>query len=155
MVAAEGGTPGGLFPGIQDVPIHIRGSYTRLGPIVSRHLPRYFAGEVQPPIKSGRGRRELAAWVTSKDNPLTARVIVNRIWQWHFGDGLVRTSNNFGMLSEPPTHPALLDWLASRFVEDGWSLKKLHRRIMLSATYQQAGSVPREQRELGSIREAL
>src|SRR5262249_2856795 len=74
---------------------------------------------------------------------LTARAIVNRVWQAHFGAGLVRTPNNFGMLSEPPSHPALLDWLAARFIEDGWSLKKLHRRIMLTAAYQQTSVVPR------------
>ena len=143
--AAEGGTPGGLFPGIQDVPIHIRGSYTRLGPVVPRRMPSFFAGDQQSPLANGSGRREVAAWVTSKQNPLTARVIVNRVWQWHFGAGLVRTPNNFGLLSEPPSHPALLDWLAARFVEDGWSLKKLHRRIMLSATYRQSSTAPREQ----------
>jgi len=141
--AQEGGTAKGLFPGIQDVPIHIRGSYTRLGDVVPRRMPTFFAGSAQPAIKSGSGRRELAAWVASKDNPLTARVIVNRAWQWHFGTGLVRTPNNFGMLSEAPSHPALLDWLAARFVEDGWSLKKLHRRIVLSDTYQQSSVVPR------------
>jgi hypothetical protein len=142
--AQEGGTPGGLFPKIQDVPLHIRGSYTRLGPVVPRHLPAFFAGSQQPKIVSGSGRRELAAWVASRDNPLTARVIVNRVWQGHFGAGIVRTPNNFGKLSDPPSHPALLDWLAARFVADGWSLKKLHRRIMLSATYQQGGTVSRE-----------
>jgi len=142
--AQEGGTPGGLFPKIQDVPIHIRGSYTRLGALVPRHFPAFFAGEKQPRIEKGSGRAELARWVASKDNPLTARVIVNRVWQWHFGAGLVRTTNNFGMLSEPPSHPELLDWLTARFIEDGWSLKKLHRRILLSATYQQASAVPRE-----------
>ena len=72
-------------------------------------------------------------------------MIVNRVWQWHFGAGLVRTPSNFGLRSEPPTHPALLDWLAARFVADGWSLKKLHRRIMLSAAYQEASVVSREQ----------
>jgi len=136
--AIEGGTPGSLFPGIQDVPVHVRGSYTRLGPVVPRHFPEFFAGAEQAPITNGSGRRELAAWVASTSNPLAARVIVNRVWQWHFGAGLVRTPNNFGMLSEPPSHPALLDWLASKFVEDGWSIKSLHRRIVLSATYAQA-----------------
>ena len=145
MTVQEGGMPGGLFPKIQDVPIHIRGSYTRLGPVIPRRMPTFFAGESQPPITEGSGRRELAAWVASKANPLTARVIVNRVWQWHFGAGLAHTPNNFGLLSEPPTHPALLDWLATRFIEDGWSLKQLHRRIMLSATYQQASAVPRPQ----------
>ncbi|MEK6262099.1 MAG: PSD1 and planctomycete cytochrome C domain-containing protein [Planctomycetota bacterium] len=141
LAVSEGGVPGGLFPGIQDVPIHIRGSYTRLGDVVPRRMPSFFAGDRQPPIASGSGRRELAEWVASKENPLTARVIVNRVWQWHFGAGLVRTPNNFGMLSEPPSHPALLDWLAAKFVEDGWSLKRLHRRIMLSATYQLSSKV--------------
>ncbi len=145
MAMQEGGTPGGLFPKIQDVAIHIRGSYARLGPVVPRRLPRFLAGDAQAPIASGSGRRELARWVASNDNPLTARVIVNRVWQWHFGEGLVRTPSNFGKLGETPTHPELLDWLAARFVEEGWSLKKLHRRIMLSVTYQQASSVSREE----------
>ncbi len=143
--AAEGGTPGSLFPAIQDVPIHIRGSYTRLGPVAQRRMPAFFAGEKQSPITSGSGRRELANWVASKDNALTPRVIVNRVWQWHFGTGLVNTPNNFGLRSEPPSHPALLDWLTARFVQDGWSLKKLHRRIMLTATYAQSSVVPHEQ----------
>ncbi len=144
LAVSEGGVPGGLFPKIQDVPLHIRGSYTRLGPIVPRGMPTFFAGDMQPRIASGSGRRELANWVASKDNPLTARVIVNRVWSWHFGTGLVRTPNNFGMLSEPPSHPELLDSLATKFVEDGWSLKKLHRRIVLSATYQQSSVVAKE-----------
>jgi hypothetical protein len=145
MAVQEGGTPGGLFPGIQDVPVHIRGSYARLGPVVARRLPRFFAGEAQPPIRKGSGRRELARWVASARNPLTARVIVNRVWEWHFGEGLVRTPSNFGLLSEPPSHPRLLDWLAARFIEDGWSLKKLHRRMMLSAAYRRASIVGREE----------
>ena len=138
IAVQEGGTPGGLFPGIQDVPIHIRGSYARLGRVVPRRLPQFLAGDKQPPISSGSGRLQLANWVASADNPLTARVIVNRVWQWHFGAGLVRTPSNFGKLGTRPTHPQLLDWLSGRFVADGWSLKQLHRRIMLSATYQQS-----------------
>jgi hypothetical protein len=145
MAVQEGGTPGGLFPGIQDVPVHIRGSYARLGTVVARRLPRFFAGDAQPPIREGSGRRELARSVASAANPLTARVIVNRVWQWHFGEGLVRTPSNFGMLSEPPSHPGLLDRLAARFVEDGWSLKKLHRRIMLSAAYRRASVAGRDE----------
>ena len=144
LAVSEGGVPGGLFPSTQDVPLHIRGSYTRLGPVVARGMPRFFAGGNQPKITNGSGRRELANWVAAKENPLTARVIVNRVWQWHFGTGLVRTPNNFGMLSEPPSHPPLLDWLAATFVEDGWSLKKLHRRILLSRTYQQSAVVSPE-----------
>jgi len=144
IAVQEGGTPGGLFPNIQDVPIHVRGSYARLGPIMPRRLPRFFAGEKQPPITNGSGRMQLARWIASEGNPLTARVIVNRVWQWHFGAALVRTSSNFGKLGEPPTHPPLLDWLAAKFVEDGWSLKKLHRRLMLSATYQQSSHATSE-----------
>jgi hypothetical protein len=142
--AQEGGMPGGLFPKIQDVPIHIRGSYTRLGKVVQRRFPEFFAGQKQPRIEKGSGRAELARWIASPDNPLTARVIVTRVWQWHFGTGLARTPSNLGLMSEPPSHPELLDWLAARFVEDGWSLKKLHRRILLSAVYQQSSVVPRE-----------
>ena len=144
MAMQEGGTPGGLFSKIQDVPIHIRGSYTKLGAVVPRRMPGFLAGPSQQTIAAGSGRRDLARWIASESNPLTARVIVNRVWQWHFGDGLVRTPSNLGPRSEPPTHPALLDWLAARFVADGWSLKKLQRRIMLSAAYRQASVVPRE-----------
>ncbi len=147
IATTDGGTPGGLFPGIQDVPIHIRGSYTRLGPVVPRRMPVFFAGESQPPITQGSGRRELAHWIASDSNPLTARVLVNRLWQGHFGEGLVRTPNNFGLLSEPPSHPALLDWLASRFVREGWSIKAMHRLMVLSATYRQSSVVPRDRLE--------
>jgi hypothetical protein len=143
----EGGQPGGLFPGIQDVPIHIRGSYIKLGPVVPRRMPKFLAGDAQSPIAAGSGRKELAHWVASKDNPLTARVMVNRLWQWHFGEGLVRTPSNYGKLGERPTHPELLDYLAAKFVEQGWSIKALHRQIMLSATYQQSSRAPAEQIE--------
>ena len=92
-----------------------------------------------PPFAQGSGRLELANAIASKDNPLTARVIVNRIWEHHFGKGLVRTPSNFGAMGERPTHPELLDHLATQFIQDGWSLKKLHREILLSATWQQSG----------------
>ena len=82
------------------------------------------------------GRLELARWITHPEHPLTARVIVNRVWHWHFGRGIVDTPSNFGATGSAPTHPQLLDWLARRFVEGGWSLKNLHRDIMLSSTYQ-------------------
>jgi hypothetical protein len=137
LAAQDGGTPGGMFPGIQDVPLHIRGTYTRLGPVVPRHLPE-FLGQKQAAVKNGSGRLELSAWITSPANPLTARVLVNRVWHHHFGEGIVRTPSNFGKLGELPTHPQLLDWLADRFVRDDWSLKRLHRRILLSAAYQQS-----------------
>ncbi|MBY0229682.1 MAG: DUF1549 and DUF1553 domain-containing protein, partial [Gemmataceae bacterium] len=151
--AQDGGTPGGLFPRNGDVPLHVRGSYARLGAVVPRGFPRFFAGDKQPSIGKGSGRPELAAWIATEKNPLTARVIVNRVWAWHFGTGLVRTPNNFGMLSEPPSHPRLLDWLAARFVEDGWSLKALHRRLLLSDAYRQAG--PPRRLEAEALRDAM
>src|SRR5439155_2958084 len=92
----------------------------------------------QPPSNnastSGR-RRALAEWIASKDNPLTARVMVNRVWEHHFGWGIVRSPSNFGKMGMLPTHPELLDWLATEFVSQGWSVKKLHRLIMTSQTY--------------------
>jgi len=86
-------------------------------------------------------RAEFARWLIAPDNPLTARVIVNRVWAWHFGQGLVRTPSDFGAQGEPPTHPELLDWLARDFVEHGWDLKRLHKLIMTSATYQMASRI--------------
>jgi hypothetical protein len=95
------------------------------------------AGEDHPPLTTEQsGRLELARWIASKDNPLTARVMVNRIWQHHFGVGLVATSDNFGSRGERPSHPELLDWLAAEFVKSGWSVKAMHRLVLLSATYQ-------------------
>jgi hypothetical protein len=129
---------------VQDVPVHVRGSYAHLGALVPRGFPRVLAGENQPPIKQGSGRLELARWLASPQNPLTARVMANRIWQGHFGEGLVRSSNNFGKLGEPPANPALLDWLASGFIQSGWSLKAMHRLIMSSAAYQRASAGPGE-----------
>jgi len=98
--------------------------------------------QVAPPSgQASTGRRlALANWLTRPDHPLTTRVIVNRIWQYHFGRGLVATSSDFGKLGEPPTHPELLDWLAHRFAEDGWSFKKMHRLLVTSLTYKQAAT---------------
>jgi hypothetical protein len=120
------------------VRIHHRGRYDRLGDVVPRRFPEILAGDRQSPITSGSGRLQLAEWLTRKDHPLTARVMVNRIWQYHFGEGIVRTPSNFGKLGERPSHPELLDYLADQFVRSGWSVKAMHRQIMLSATYQQA-----------------
>src|SRR5439155_26960960 len=100
---------------------------------------RVLAGEERKPFAHGSGRLDLARAITAPDNPLTTRVIVNRVWMHHFGEPLVSTPSDFGVRSTPPTHSELLDYLARTFQhEDGWSLKRLHRRILLSHTYQQA-----------------
>ena len=121
--------------------IFLRGNPNNRGPQVPRRMTEIAAGATRKPFVNGSGRLELAEAIASNDNPLTARVIVNRVWGWHFGQGLVRTPSDFGVRTELPTHPELLDWLTKRFVEDGWSLKKLHSRILLSATYQRASAV--------------
>lgn len=96
------------------------------------------ACQIEPSLQSTGRRAALARWMTDAKNPLVARVVVNRVWQQHFGVGLVASSSDFGRLGTPPSHPELLDWLASRLIEDGWSLKSLHRRIMQSSTYRQS-----------------
>ncbi|QDT41620.1 Planctomycete cytochrome C [Gimesia alba] len=121
----------------ENVKVHLRGSHFTLGKEVPRQFLRIIEGEQQTPINDQQsGRLQLAQWLTSGRHPLTARVMVNRLWRWHFGKGLVRTPDNFGKLGERPTHPELLDWLAVQFVEQGWSIKSMHRLIMLSSTYQ-------------------
>jgi hypothetical protein len=134
----EGGLRHSLYPGMQDAPIHTRGNYDQLGERVPRRFPKVLTMNNPLPAVSGSGRLELARWIGSADNPLTARVLVNRLWQHHFGEGIVRTPSNFGALGERPTHPELLDWLAARFVESGWSIKAMHRLMLLSAVYQQS-----------------
>jgi hypothetical protein len=127
--------------------ILIRGNRNSLGPEVPRQFLGVLSGETREPFKEGSGRLEMARAIARKSNPLTARVIVNRVWLHHFGAGLVRTPGDFGTRGEPPTHPELLDYLAWRFMEEGWSIKKLHRLIMLSSTYQQRSDAdPRYQR---------
>lgn len=121
--------------------VHIRGNPNMLGEEAPRRMMSILAPETAPSFHHGSGRLELANAIAAKDNPLTARVMVNRIWQHHFGKGLVRTPSNFGELGERPTHPELLDYLASRFIESGWSMKAIHRMILLSATYQQESGV--------------
>ncbi len=120
------------------VPIQLRGEPSQPGNMVSRGLVKILGGESLSDNVIGSGRLELAAWLTRSDNPLTARVMVNRIWQYHFGQGLVKTPNDFGVRGLPPTHPELLDYLATQFIERGWSMKAMHRLIMHSETYQQS-----------------
>ena len=122
---------------IVDVPVLIRGNATTPGSKVPRHFLTVLGGD-QAPFNRGSGRLDLARAIASENNPLTARVMVNRVWQHHFGRGLVQTPSNFGATGEPPSHPELLDWLARRFIASGWSLKALHREIMLSSTYRQS-----------------
>lgn len=119
--------------------IHVRGSHLILGQKVPRGVPVILQQSEPLNISDGEsGRLQLAQWLAHADNPLTARVAVNRVWRWHFGTGLVPSTDNFGKLGVAPTHPQLLDWLAQRFVAEGWSLKSLHRQIMLSETYQRS-----------------
>ncbi len=125
---------------VVDVPVHRGGSHRDLGVTVPRRFPRVLAGDQQQPFGPHRsGRLRLARWLFAADHPLTARVMVNRLWRWHFGAGLVRTTSNFGTLGEVPENQPLLDWLACRFMENGWSIKALHRRIVSSQTYQMSG----------------
>ncbi len=120
--------------------VQIRGEPDRLGEEVPRRFLEILGGQAVPADEKGSGRRQLAAWIADAKNPLTARVMVNRIWQHHFGEGLVRTPNDFGKQGRRPTHPELLDWLASRFVESGWSVKAMHRLMLTSRTYQLAST---------------
>ena len=118
--------------------VYIRGNPGRPGkPVPRRFLRALVPGGEAKPFTDGSGRLELARAIASPDNPLTPRVMVNRIWHHHFGVGLVATPSDFGARGEPPTHPELLDFLAKRFIESGWSVKAMHRLIMLSTTYQQ------------------
>ena len=123
-----------------DQRVFVRGDYGSEGEAATKVFPAIISGFDQEPVTSGSGRLELAHWIASPTNPLTARVMVNRIWQKHFGEGIVRTPSNFGKLGQPPTHPELLDWLATRFVEGGWSVKDMHRRIMLSNAYRMSST---------------
>ncbi len=124
--------------------VFVRGNQNNRGPQVPRQAPAIIAPN-RKPFTQGSGRLELARAITSPENPLTARVMANRVWLGHFGHGLVRTPSDFGLRSDPPTHPELLDYLATQFVKEGWSIKRLHKRIMLSATYQQSSAVSGEQ----------
>ena len=126
---------------IADARVQLKGEPKNLGEEVPRRFPEILGGQALSELESKQsGRLQLAAWITDPKNPLTARVMVNRVWQYHFGSGLVKTPSDFGLRGQSPTHPELLDWLATTFVKDGWSLKKLHKRIMLSSVYHLSAS---------------
>lgn len=128
--------------------IQLRGEPDRAGDEVPRGFLTALGGESLPPGVTGSGRLELAHWLTSPSNPLTARVMVNRIWQHHFGQGLVKTPNDFGLRGQPPTHPELLDHLATLFIRSGWSVKAMHRLILDSAVYRQRSRTSTEPTDL-------
>ena len=121
-----------------------RGNPSNPGPQVPRQFLELLEGDDRQPFADGSGRREMAEAIASADNPLTARVFVNRVWGWHFGQGIVTTPSDFGTRSADPSHSELLDWLARYFVEQGWSLKQLHRQIVLSAAYRQQSATPED-----------
>jgi hypothetical protein len=131
---------------ITDLPIHLRGNHLSLGKEpIPRRFPQFLtaaATNAEPPALDQKqsGRLQLANWLIADDHPLTARVMVNRIWRYHFGRGLVPTPDNFGQLGERPTNLPLLDWLAKHFIDTGWSVKDMHRLIMRSSVYQMAGT---------------
>ncbi|MBL8827405.1 MAG: DUF1553 domain-containing protein [Planctomycetaceae bacterium] len=138
LVMAERAAPRETF-------VHLRGDFLRHGAKVAPAVPA-----VLPPLKAAKGapnRLDFARWLVDKQNPLTPRVTVNRVWQAYFGQGLVTTENDFGTTGEKPSHPELLDWLASEFIKHGWSMKQLHRLIVTSGTYRQASNFRPELRE--------
>ncbi len=133
MGAAEGS--------VVDVPVFHRGDHLKPGKVVARQVPVILAGAAPIAFDAKKsGRMELARWLVRTDHPLTARVMVNRIWRWRFGQGIVPTPDNFGLLGEAPVNQPLLDWLAHRFVESKWSIKTMHKMMMLSSTYQMSAA---------------
>ncbi len=132
---------------MQDVPLQIRGNPATKGDPVARQFLQLFRDEAQP-FKHGSGRSDLAEAIVGNSQGLAARVMVNRIWHHHFGVGLVDTPSNLGQQGSPPTHPALLNYLAAQLIEHGWSLKWLHREILLSATYRQSSADSAAQRAI-------
>src|SRR5581483_1711746 len=117
--------------------VFLRGNPNQLGDDAPRRFLAVLSGNERPAFRQGSGRLELAQAIVDRRNPLTARVFVNRLWLHHFGAGLVRTPSDFGLRSDPPSHPELLDFLASEFMEGGWSIKRMHRMILLSSAYRQ------------------
>jgi len=146
MVTFEEPTPRETF-------IQLRGDFLRKGAKVAANVPSVLPGLTVP--TETPGRLELAHWLVSPTNPLTPRVVVNRAWQKFFGRGIVETENDFGLQGAPPTHPELLDWLASRLIEIGWDIKGMHRLIVTSATYRQASELRAELVEHDPINKLL
>ncbi len=131
-----------------DARVLLRGNPNTPGPVAPRQFLPILSAEKPKPFKDGSGRLELAQAIADKNNPLTARVFVNRVWMHYFGNGLVTSTSNFGVRAEPPSHPELLDYLAWQFMEDGWSIKKLHKRIILSKTYQLSSAENQKARDI-------
>ncbi len=129
---------------VENERVFIRGSHKTLGEEVPRRFLEVLGGTRCPPPAEGSGRLEMARQLVSADNPLVPRVMVNRIWQHHFGEGLVRTTDDFGVMGRKPTHPELLDWLAAQFIRQGWSIKQMHRLLVLSNTYQMSSQTQAE-----------
>jgi hypothetical protein len=130
---------------IIDQKVFLRGDYHNLGDPVARTTPAILSlNDPAPAVTTDSGRLEFANWIVDKRNPIASRVMVNRIWQGHFADGIVRTPDNFGKLGDRPSNPELLDYLATQFMENGWSIKKMHRLIMLSKTYQMSAEFNQE-----------
>jgi hypothetical protein len=123
-----------------DSPVFIRGEAGNRGEIVPRRFLQMLSAPVRPIYTNGSGRLQLAMAIASPNNPLTPRVMINRIWLHHFGAGFVPTPDDFGMMSDPPSHPELIDYLAMNFMTNGWSIKKIHRLIMLSSVYQESST---------------
>ncbi|MFO1482580.1 MAG: DUF1553 domain-containing protein [Verrucomicrobiaceae bacterium] len=139
----------------EDAKIHIRGSTRNLGASVPRGFIQAAMRPNAPVIPTdASGRLQLAQWITSRDNPLAARVMVNRVWHWIFGAGIVRTTDNFGSTGEAPSHPELLDHLAIQFMEDGWNLKRLIKHMVMSRTYRMSSVEPRVKGKEPQPREA-
>jgi Protein of unknown function (DUF1553)/Protein of unknown function (DUF1549)/Planctomycete cytochrome C len=125
----------------RNIRIHLRGNHKTLGEEVPRRFLQVIAGRDQPDATQGSGRLQLADWISNPENSLAARVMVNRVWKHHFGSGIVRSTDNFGRTGDRPTHPELLDYLAYRFREGGWSVKSIQRMILLSSTYRMSSQV--------------
>jgi hypothetical protein len=142
------------YPKASDAQVHKKGDPSKLGDAVPRRFLAVLGGHrlseashSTPTDELGSGRLQLVDWLLHPENPLPARVMANRIWQYHFGKGIVPTPSDFGKQGKPPTHPDLLDWLADRLVREGWSIKAMHRWIMRSKTYQMASLAPEEFQE--------